>query len=134
MTLNWDKSLQTGVKEIDEQHKALFEIFNKLRKAPQNLEIILTILKDLETYNWNHFANEEHYMKSFNYEYYEYHKFLHERFKEEFEEIASKIHDDSSLMKFLPILINFFEVWIQDHYKNADIKLAKFLRCYLEGS
>lgn len=130
MTLNWDDSLKTGIKEIDEQHKELFGLFNEIRAIPisKDKEKLKELIQALRNYSLKHFAAEEYYMKTFGYEHYEYHKFLHEKINEEFEKVAAKLLTDEHLMAILPTIVSFVEIWIQDHYKIADIKMAQFLR------
>lgn len=130
MTLQWDDSLKSGIEEIDNQHRELFEIFNRIRAVDttKDKKELKNLLKELGDFGFKHFLTEEAYMKYFNYEYYEYHKFLHDKLREEFKKVSTKLLAEENLIRILPTIVNFVEVWIQDHYKSADIKMAEFLR------
>ncbi|MDR2591104.1 MAG: hemerythrin domain-containing protein, partial [Oscillospiraceae bacterium] len=81
----WRESLCVGVDIIDNQHKQLFKKIEELllevnNKSVRNkVECIATIIF-LKDYVVKHFADEEACMKSINYEDFEYHKALHEKF------------------------------------------------------
>jgi hemerythrin len=79
----WNESYKLDVTEIDNQHKKLFEIFDKLidamsqGKAKENAQ---TILAELDAYARTHFSNEEKYMQQFNYPDLNDHKEAHQFF------------------------------------------------------
>lgn len=123
-----NEALRIGLTEIDQQHEELFETIDKLNSEVKNQEDLWEILISIENYILNHFSSEEKQMRNLNYEDYKSHKMLHDKFAEEFKEISDEITDYHAGMKVLPSLKAFIELWAENHYKKADIKLINFLR------
>ena len=81
--LTWNDSYSVNVKEIDQQHKKLFDMLNSLLEAMKEgkgKEIVGTIIKDMQSYTVIHFGTEERYMQKFEYPDYPKHKSEHEKF------------------------------------------------------
>lgn len=60
--LLWDESLETGIVEIDIQHRNLFNIFRILRDAIENKKsslVIKYIIEEIERYSQYHIEAEE---------------------------------------------------------------------------
>lgn len=86
---DWKDDLNTGVEDIDRQHRELFRIGRDIEQliltgcvGVEDKEL-LKIICDLREYVSYHFYEEEKFMKSHNYKDYEVHKKLHEQFKDE---------------------------------------------------
>ena len=65
MSLQWDESLVLGIEEIDNQHRAIFEQFEKLAEAVQQRksnEFIEQLANLLLEYAHVHFNTEEKIM------------------------------------------------------------------------
>jgi hemerythrin len=63
--MEWNNSFSVNVAEIDNQHKHLIDLINKLFEAMsvgKGSEVMGTVLKDLINYTVSHFAMEEKYM------------------------------------------------------------------------
>ncbi len=76
----WNKKFNTGIKELDEQHKQIIKVINTLiekQNTKVDSEIISDILTKLIEYARNHFKKEEQYMIEFNYSEYLSHKEQH---------------------------------------------------------
>ncbi len=79
--VHWEESYKIGIKEIDAQHKKLFDLVNKLYDLEDNANIkeeIREILYAFRDYTIVHFKNEEKYMKSIAYPALNEHKKIHE--------------------------------------------------------
>jgi hemerythrin len=75
--IQWEKSFTIGHEKIDGEHKKLFDIAAKLNKYKNDSKRIVQVIKELADYTNFHFANEEKFMNSINYEYFDEHKKLH---------------------------------------------------------
>lgn len=76
----WDNSYSLGIKSIDEQHKKLFEIVNRLYDLEENSNIkeeIRQILYAFKDYTITHFRDEEIFMESIRFPDLMAHKELH---------------------------------------------------------
>lgn len=81
--VTWKSSYALGMSEIDEQHRTLFEIMNKMWQAIVHNEkqsTMVEILQALELYTVQHFTEEEVFMQSFNYPNFDKHILLHRHF------------------------------------------------------
>lgn len=82
----WDKRYNLGVETIDKEHKKLFSILNKLYSFGQNEEksqwVCQEAVKYFKDHALQHFADEEAYMASINYEGLEMHKRIHRNFRD----------------------------------------------------
>ena len=120
----------TGVDLLDREHKILFEIAeraNNLVKDWQegdSLDPFFEILAELKRYTENHFADEEEFMESFQYEELPAQKKAHEAFivalertnREDFEEDPKK---------YMHSLIVFLLGWLINHILHSDVKIAE---------
>ncbi len=71
-----------GIKNIDQQHKKLFEIVEKIFSLEENANVkeqIRAILYELNDYVKIHFEDEEKFMTSINYPDLAYHQELHKQ-------------------------------------------------------
>lgn len=78
--MKWDNAYSLGIKNIDEQHKQLFEIVSKIFSLQESRDVkenIRTILHELHDYIKVHFKDEEEFMKNIGYPDLEYHHLLH---------------------------------------------------------
>lgn len=84
--LIWDDRYNTGIKEIDREHKKLFHILNKLfdfgQQEKKSRWACQEAVKYFKDHALQHFTNEEEYMRSVNYAGYGLHKRIHDNFRE----------------------------------------------------
>lgn len=126
----WKESLRIGIDSIDEQHKALFDKIEELRKElhddnehrKQNCIDAISFLKD---YTVRHFADEEAYQQSIEYEFYPVHKKLHEAFVKTLNEHEKKLkasdYSDTDVSTFVGMLMT----WLLYHVADCDQKIGK---------
>ncbi|MBL1213407.1 MAG: bacteriohemerythrin [Ignavibacteriae bacterium] len=80
MPVVWKPEYEVGIESVDEQHKHLVSLINKLEeaKAHENEnEVIHDIFYELVDYTKYHFSEEEKFLKSFEYENLMVHKAQH---------------------------------------------------------
>ena len=81
-TIQWDNAYSLGIKNIDDQHKHLFHIVDKIFSLQESRDVkgnIRTILHELFEYIKVHFKDEEEFMQSINFPDLTYHRELHEQ-------------------------------------------------------
>jgi len=121
--ISWKDSLNVGIVEIDEQHKKLVGLINKLFEAMANgksSEIMQSVLSELSNYVLTHFATEEKLMKQLGYEDYEYHKQEHNYFIEKLNEFKIKFSSGKASISLE--LLNFLKDWLLKHIIGTDRK------------
>jgi len=125
----WDSRLETGHGKIDEQHKSLVEIFNRLHgamkqgKGKQEVEGILVFLKD---YTVTHFAMEEQLMDEHNYSGAQKHKQIHADLVHQVADLVAQFQAGTATLT-LPVM-NFLEDWLVQHIQGEDYRFALDLK------
>ncbi|MDX2471395.1 MAG: hemerythrin family protein [SAR324 cluster bacterium] len=137
---------RTGVKWQDDQHRTLFETFDKLEKslAKKDKAEIETVILFLSDYVEDHFKQEEEVMRAANFSGLSEHLDEHTRFQNMIEKIKinwfSTLDDDlidffeefSDLVddtkEEIPNELYFFlSIWFTIHIKRLDQTLGKFM-------
>ena len=124
----WTPDLSVNVTVLDDEHKCLIALINKLQEAMaqgQARTLVPDVLKELVNYTKTHFKNEESYMAKFDYPAYPQHKKLHDEFVEK---VKSLIEDYQKNSLTLSIQIgNFLSAWITDHIHQVDMEYSAFM-------
>ena len=131
--IQWDSSYDTGVSEIDDQHKILIKILNDAQfklSTNSSLNVLDQITKDLLNYALYHFEMEEELMLENKYhenklEEYEYHTKEHRGFSSKVISIRESIqigHPIDSVE-----LIDYLKNWLINHINKTDKKFSGYL-------
>jgi hemerythrin len=123
--VQWKEEYVIGVELIDEQHKKLIEIANKVYELLKNdfltdkYDRIVEVIEELANYTVFHFNSEEEYMLSIGYKKFLSHKVEHDEFIDKINSFdLSKI--DESQEKHLIDILNFIITWIDEHIIQKD--------------
>lgn len=123
--VHWKEEYVIGVEQIDEQHKKLIEIANKVYELLRNdfltdkYDRIVEVIEELANYTVFHFKSEEEYMLSIGYKKFLSHKVEHDEFIEKINSFdLSQI--DESQEKHLIDILNFIITWIDEHIIRKD--------------
>ncbi len=117
----WSDDYSVDIQEIDEQHKCLVELINKLYNAlaakGQRNEVA-SVLDQLVEYTKIHFAVEEALMRIFHYREYEEHKSIHDKIVVDVVGFQQRFHrgDDSVGME----LLQYLKDWLVSHILHID--------------
>lgn len=123
----WKEAYSTGIGDIDSQHQRLFqlgsEIFDlvNLKDGYDHFDEIMAIVDDLKEYTIYHFAFEEEYMKSKNFDNFDNHKILHDNLIAKLSAIDSKDIDNRQDAVLIQLL-DFIATWIGNHILKEDFK------------
>jgi len=123
----WSDIYSIGIPEIDEQHKTLFSLLERLSKAVsarQGSAACIEVLKELVEYTRIHFALEQSLMHLGHYPDYEEHCQLHRGLIEEVEALQEKVTSGSVAISFE--LLHFLRNWLTKHILGEDMKYAEF--------
>jgi hemerythrin len=127
--ISWGPDLELGIPILDEQHRSLVDLANKLfeavRKDKASEEARAAIAR-LFAYSATHFADEEAYFQRYNFPSQDRHAATHAAFiarASEFEErLASGSPVDASE------ILEFLRGWIRRHIAREDRELARLAR------
>ena len=130
----WTPALSVGDKKLDNQHKQLLEQVNALLDAlaggQNNLIVIEQVLKFLDQYIEEHFADEEHYMEEHQYPRLAEHRALHTQFIERYTHMKERIYTFESVDGMLIDLEAHLGRWWIDHIGGADKDYAAYVRTH----
>ena len=120
----------TGVEIIDEEHAELFRIIRRANDLiteellHDKYDEIMSVLDELRNYTVQHFADEEEYMASINYEGLDIQKKTHEMFVDKLNDINLDDLDDNQ-QQYLIELVDFLLMWLVNHILKMDKKIPK---------
>lgn len=130
MMLNWDNQLATGITQIDNQHKELFECMNSLlisMKEGKGKEDAIKTLNFLEEYVIKHFNEEEELQRKNNYPKYTIQHAQHEEFKNELKSLRNVFETTGVSALFVINMQQKMSKWWRNHITDLDKDLGKFL-------
>ncbi len=130
----WKEKYCIGVESVDKQHEELFKRFNSFlqlvrsdKKMEDKINEIEKTLNFMGEYVVTHFDSEEAVQQKYNYPEYERHHQIHEDFKNDIAEFASKFEKDKYnedlIMEFSGRLLT----WLINHVTGEDQKISKHI-------
>lgn len=132
----WDPLMDTGIEQVDHDHRELVEKLNELGQAMKRgrgREAVNELLTFLKAYAREHFAYEEALMLRAGYPDFPEHKARHEAFKKELEARAAAFADTPDERLVTIDIHGWLMNWLRDHALNVDAKLGDFMKEYRAG-
>jgi len=127
--IEWNNSFALGIKELDEHHMHLVELFNKVFDNFINgagHDILESVLAELIDYAKYHFAAEEQWMWVHNYPKLVQHREEHTRLSNRVEEIRNDFNNQK-LNLYLE-LMQFLNEWVINHILTSDTDYNFYLK------
>ncbi len=127
--INWNESYSVGNAEMDEQHKKLIEIINKLFKSFKDgnaQKILDEILQEMIDYANFHLNSEEKLLFKYDYPEKDAHENLHREFRDKTSEMKELINSNSKDAHYK--LIEYLKNWWTNHILVEDMKYSSFLQ------
>lgn len=119
---------EVNIKEVDEQHRTLFDILNRLHEAVaagKEQGELFAILDELIEYTVYHFATEEKLYIEHDYPGYEKHKAEHDNLTATAVDLQQKLRDGSATLSFE--LLDFLHDWLMGHTLGLDQEMGPYL-------
>jgi hemerythrin-like metal-binding protein len=127
--LEWNDDYNIGVKEIDNQHRGLFDIISKLfttrQYEPDGKYYFLTLNKLIE-YARVHFATEERYMREAGYAKLAEHKQEHIQFLSEVMKLSQSLEKKEPAIENK--ILDYLKSWYMTHILGTDRDYQQALR------
>jgi hemerythrin-like metal-binding protein len=123
--MSWSKLFSVGVREIDEQHRVLIGLLNRLgavAESPDSASVVSHTLADLVKYVGHHFAFEEKLMREHAYEETSAHVLAHFGLGRRVAEMVSRLNQGSPVP--LVELTVFLRQWLISHILLTDKALG----------
>jgi len=127
--INWTDNMSVGNNEIDEQHKKLIDIINKLHdqmKIGKGKEILGVIINGLMSYTVFHFSFEEKLFDQYKYTDTLKHKKEHDDLVDQVETFKNKVIKDNTYPTLE--IMTFLRDWLTNHILVSDKKYSAFFK------
>jgi hemerythrin len=124
--IHWDKDWELGVFYIDEQHKRLVNIVNKIAKS--QVHDVYIFLSELIQYSSDHFTDEEQLMISVEFPNLMLHKQEHRLFNRALLEYSFRLNNGEDKNILHEELSEFVAKWFAYHFLKTDRLLVEFIK------
>ena len=128
--LQWVPELDTGIAEIDTQHKRIVDYINKLhelRDSPDRAALA-DVIAEMVDYTISHFAFEESMMENAGYLFSGPHKKVHELFTRKVAEMKTRFDIGEDVTGELHGMLSR---WLFNHIRNEDHGYIDSVKAYL---
>ena len=125
--MTWNSKLDVGVAGIDQQHRKLVDILNRLNDAMQTgrgADVLGQVLDDLIKYTASHFAFEEGLMRKSAYPGYAAHKKEHDDLVKTAVDLQAKFKSGETRLSV--DVLRFLRNWLTTHIQGTDRTLGVF--------
>lgn len=127
--IEWRKEFETGVAEVDYEHKELIDVINRLyaelgTEAPKDR--VASFLGEVFAKISAHFALEETVMRKHRYDEYAAHKAEHEKLLDDLRVIMDA-HEQDAYVDLGFALAASVRDWFINHFKTKDARLHRML-------
>ncbi len=127
--IEWRTEFETGIAEVDHEHKALVELINTMHgaigaSAPK--ESVDAFLGEVFAKISAHFALEETVMRKHRYDEYLAHKADHEQLLDDLRDIMDA-HESRGFADYAEQLEHAVRDWFVAHFKTRDARLHRML-------
>jgi hemerythrin len=130
--LNWTPDLETGIREIDGQHKRIVDYINQLYDARDHhdREAVGAVIDEMVDYTLSHFAFEESLMTDAGYMFAGPHKKIHELFTRKVGEYRMRFEAGEDVAADLHAMLSR---WLFNHIRNDDRSYTDSVKVYLKN-
>jgi methyl-accepting chemotaxis protein len=125
--VTWGKDLEFGVPSIDNEHKKLMDLANRVYamvKTVDDPKVLTAAFSELRGYASRHFTQEEEFMVRIDYPETEEHRHQHQIFIERLDALAEDYRTGAPIRGI--DVIGLLGSWWQSHIKGSDGKVAVF--------
>ena len=129
----WKKEFELEIKSIDDQHKKLLEIGNRINdllvnheEGDDNYDQIYDVIQELKDYTVYHFNTEEALFLKYKYPEYNQHKKEHDNFIEYIGSV-NLLEIDDNQQQFLKTLLGKIVQWVFNHIITTDFMYKDYL-------
>lgn len=129
--IKWNDDLNTGIEDLDRQHRKILEFANRLDDVKTEPSKIRPILIEMRTYILFHFRFEESLLENANYPFIRAHKKVHELIIKRLIELQNRLKAGENISSDLD---SFLSNWFYHHFQNDDAAYLPAVKSYLAAS
>jgi hemerythrin len=125
--IKWTQDLSVGVTRMDEQHKRLILMINRLLRQPDattRSEPISDLINDMTGYARDHFQAEEEMLSEHGYPRLEYQQNMHRAFRRKIVDLCTATA--VGVPEVPQALLTYLREWLVHHIINEDMKYKSF--------
>lgn len=117
--IEWTQELETGIREIDRQHRQFVNLINELDDAIQtgNADGIRHVIEGVLNHTVTHFEFEEELMQKAGFSSLKAHQQSHEFFMRKIAVLRGNFNAGESVSK---LLLSILKGWLANHIKGED--------------
>ena len=126
--VSWTDTLSVGVPFVDQQHRFLINIINRIHEAidASNSDELAEALLDMKTYAQVHFQEEETLMEQAGFPHLPAHKSQHKAFLDRTETFLNELEEFP--LAIGPEAATYLRDWLVNHIQGADQEYAAYLK------
>ncbi len=127
--INWKDEYSVGVAKMDEQHKKLIAMINRLIADQNSLtdpKTIADLLTEMTDYAQVHFRAEEYLMAEYGYEHKSQHEKQHQAFMDENMAYCAASNIGPNILSVA--LLDYLKTWLVDHILQEDMQYKTFFQ------
>jgi hemerythrin-like metal-binding protein len=127
--ISWSEKYATGFDSIDNEHKKLMDLLNKLHDGMMNhktAEVLGPVLEELIKYTQTHFSHEEKLFAQHKYPQEASHKMEHKKLVEKVVELQNGLKNGSVTVSVGTL--NFLRDWLNNHILKTDFSYREFFK------
>lgn len=125
-SFNWDQSLDLKIIAMDDEHKTLISLMNRLEdqwKSNVPMKQLAESLESLAKFTITHFQDEESYMERIGFPGFAVHKTIHASLLNQLDGFAREFKESGKLEeKFF----HFLHTWLKAHIRGIDMKYSEY--------
>lgn len=119
--IQWSDAYSVGVPELDEQHKGLIALINRLSEEGHRSRLIAETLDALDRYAREHFGAEEALLRRLDDQHLEEHQRQHRAFEEWLDASKQVYRFSATLDPFADTINAFLRNWLINHILKTDM-------------
>lgn len=127
--INWKDEYSVAIAEMDDQHKKLIVMINRLiadQKSLTDPETIAALLTEMTDYAQVHFRAEEYLMAEYGYEQKSQHEKQHQEFMDTTMSFCAASHIGPNILSVA--LLEYLKAWLVDHILQEDMQYKDFFQ------
>jgi hemerythrin-like metal-binding protein len=127
--IDWSPKYSVGVETIDEQHKRLVLMLNRLidaKEATTDSEVVSDVITQMTKYAEDHFKFEEDLMAKFGFPLLDQHKQSHDKYRKKVIDLCTAVLLNVSIVP--QVMLNYLVQWLKNHILYEDMECKSFFK------
>lgn len=126
--VEWTEALSVGVPELDDDHRRLVGVINRVLESERRGESVQWAIQELTSYANEHFAREERLMAEAGYPGLDAHREQHRAFIEWLTSVKTAYGADAETRHYLAKTVReYLQNWLTDHIMETDMDYKGYL-------